>query len=322
MVAYVIRRLMQSVLVLFVLTVLVFLGTYSIGNPVDIFISPLADQATRTMAIEALGLDRPLWQQYLVFMGNLLQGDLGRSFFYNRPAMDLVLSKATATFELAACAMLLAIVIGLPLGLIAGLKYARPVGKPIMALSVLGFSLPSFWVGVMLIMVFSVMLGWLPAGGRGPVKEVFGLQLSVFSREGLAHILLPAINLALFNAALIIRVTQAHVREIMATDYVRFARAKGLSDRRILFVHVLKPVLIPLVTVLGMEFGGLIAFSVVTESIFSWPGIGKLIVDAIFMIDRPVIVADLLIVAMLYILINLVVDILYSILDPRVRHRK
>ena len=322
MLAFLIRRIMQSVVLMLVLTVLTFLGTYSIGNPVDIFISPRADQATRQAAIEALGLDRPIWEQYLTFLGNLLQGDLGRSFFFNRPAVEIVTSRLTATLELATCAMLLAIIVGVPLGLIAGMKYSKPAGKSIMATSIVGFSLPSFWVGVMLILTFSVILGWLPAGGRGPTREILGLQLSVLSLEGLSHIILPSVNLALFNAALIIRVTQAHVRETLSTDYIKFAQAKGLRNRRILFVHVLKPVLIPLITVLGMEFGGLVAYSVVTETIFAWPGIGKLIVDAIFTIDRPVIVVDLLFVAMIYVIVNMIVDILYSVLDPRVRQER
>jgi peptide/nickel transport system permease protein len=188
-----------------------------------------------------------------------------------------------------------------------------------MAGSILGFSLPTFWQGLMFIMVFAVMLGWLPSTGRGAVGSWLGLRSSLFTLDGLAHLVLPALNLALANTALIIRLTRAGVREVVLQDYVRFARAKGLRPGRVVFVHVLRNILIPLVTVLGLELGGLIAFGVVTETIFAWPGMGKLLIDSIYRLDRPVIVAYLMIIVFLFILINLAVDILYSLIDPRVR---
>ena len=188
-----------------------------------------------------------------------------------------------------------------------------------MAGSILGFSLPTFWVGLILILVFAVTLGWLPSTGRGPTTNVFGLQLSIFNWDGLRYALLPAINLALFKLSLIIRLTRAQVREQSLLDYIKFARAKGLSNTRVIGVHLLKNILIPLVTVVGLELGSVIAFAVVTETIFAWPGMGKLVIDSIFQLDRPVVVAYLLVVVFMFILINLVVDILYSVLDPRVR---
>jgi peptide/nickel transport system permease protein len=188
-----------------------------------------------------------------------------------------------------------------------------------MAGSIIGFSLPSFWQGLMFIMVFAVMLGWLPSTGRGQIGTFLGIKSSLFTRDGLAHVILPAVNLALGNAALIIRLTRAGVRETMLQDYVKFARAKGLTQRRVVGVHVLKNILIPLVTVVGLEIGGLIAFAVVTESIFAWPGMGKLIIDSINQLDRPVMVAYLMMIVFLFIIINLVVDVLYSVIDPRVR---
>jgi peptide/nickel transport system permease protein len=189
-----------------------------------------------------------------------------------------------------------------------------------MAGSILGFSLPTFWVGLMLIMVFSVMLGWLPSNGRGPTTQVFGLvPVSFLSIEGLRHLILPATNLALFKLALLIRLTRAGAREALLQDYVKFARAKGLSNRRVICVHVLRNILIPIVTVVGLEFGSVIAFAIVTESVFAWPGMGKLLIDSINVLDRPVIVAYLLVIVFLFIVINLVVDVLYSALDPRVR---
>ena len=190
-----------------------------------------------------------------------------------------------------------------------------------MASSILGFSLPTFWVGIMFIIIFAVVLGWLPSGGRAPTEEFLGLQVSFLSWNGLVHLLLPAVNLALLKISLVIRLTRAGTREVVHQDYIKFARAKGVGDARIIFVHVLKNILIPIVTVLGLEFGSLIAFSVVTETVFAWPGMGKLIIDSINQLDRPVIVAYLMIIVFMFIIINLVVDILYSILDPRVRLR-
>jgi peptide/nickel transport system permease protein len=224
-----------------------------------------------------------------------------------------------ATLELAIAAMLISIVLGIPLGLWAGLKPDSIAGKTIMTGSILGFSLPTFWVGLMLIMVFSVWLGWLPSNGRGPTVELLGVPVSFLSREGLAHLLLPATNLALFKLALIIRLTRAGTREALLQDYVRYARAKGLTESRVVLVHVLKNILIPIVTVIGLEFGSLVAFAIVTESVFSWPGMGKLLIDSINMLDRPVIVAYLCIIVTLFTLINLAVDVAYSLLDPRVR---
>jgi len=210
-------------------------------------------------------------------------------------------------------------VIGLPLGMYAGLHPGRRLSRGIMAGSILGFSLPTFWVGLMLIMLFSVMLGWLPASGRGPTVEIFGFHTSLLSIDGWRHIALPAFNLALLKISLMIRLARAGTREAMLMDYVKFARAKGLPQNLIIRVHVLKNILIPIVTVLGLEFGSLVAFSVVTETIFSWPGMGKLLLEAIQRLDRPVIVAYVMVVVVLFVVINLVVDLLYSVLDPRVR---
>ncbi|MBL8690587.1 MAG: ABC transporter permease, partial [Rhodospirillaceae bacterium] len=278
MTVFIVRRLMQSVVILLVMSVIVFLGVFAIGNPVDILISPDADQLERERAIRALGLDLPLWEQYFVFLRNAVAGDLGRSFVFNEPALRLIFERMPATLELALTAVVLSLVVGIPLGLYAGLRPQTATSKGIMAGSIIGFSLPSFWQGLMFIMVFAVMLGWLPSTGRGQIGTFLGIKSSLFTRDGLAHVILPAVNLALGNAALIIRLTRAGVRETLLQDYVKFARAKGLTPRRVVGVHVLKNILIPLVTVVGLEIGGLIAFAVVTESIFAWPGMGKLII--------------------------------------------
>src|ERR1700757_1009449 len=316
---FVVRRILQAVLVLFVMSVLVFVGVYAIGNPVDILINPLADQLEREQAIARLGLDKPLWMQYWAFLSGALHGDLGRSFVHSTSALGLILERMPATLELALAAMLIAVIFGIPLGLWAGLRPHGIAGRTIMAGSILGFSLPTFWVGLMLIMVFAVMLGWLPASGRGPTTLLFGIPVSFLSLEGWRHLIMPATNLALFKLALLIRLTRAGTREAMLQDYVKFARAKGLSNARVIGVHVLRNILIPIVTIIGLEFGSVIAFAIVTETIFAWPGMGKLLIDSINLLDRPIVVAYLLVTVAMFIVINLIVDILYSVLDPRVR---
>ncbi len=319
---YVINRLLQASLVIAAMAVLVFVGVYAIGNPVDMLISPEADQAEIEATIIRMGLDKPLWQQFLTFVNGALHGDLGTSFIYNEPAVRLILDSFPATLELALAAILIAIVIGIPLGVIAGLKPNGVLGRSIMSVSILGFSLPTFWVGMMFIMLFAVHLGWLPSTGRGETVEVFGIKWSFLTGDGLAHLILPAINLALFKTSLVIRLARAGTREVMMQDYIKFARAKGLSEPRVILVHMLKNMMIPVVTVLGLEFGSVVAFAVVTETVFSWPGIGKLLISSIVHLDRPVIVAYLMLTVMLFVTINFLVDMIYAILDPRVRRKE
>jgi peptide/nickel transport system permease protein len=319
MTIFIIRRLSQSLLVLFITSIIVFAGIYAIGNPIDILIAGDATPAEREQAIRALGLDRSLLEQYAMFLWNGLHGDLGRSFVFNQPSIELILSRMPATLELAFVALVLALAIGIPLGLWAGLRPGTTLDETVMTGSILGFSLPNFWQGMMLIMIFSVWLGWLPSTGRGEVGTVLGIRTSLGTWSGLIHLILPAINLALFKISLVIRLTRSGVRETMLLDFVKFARAKGLPERRIVTVHVLKNIMIPIVTVVGVEFGSIIAFAIVTETIFAWPGMGKLLIDSITRLDRPVVVAYLLVVVTLFIVINFVVDILYSLLDPRIR---
>lgn len=319
MTAFILRRLAQSLLVLFVTSMLVFGGLYVVGDPVEILVHPEADQIEKERARVALGLDKPLPEQYFIFLKGALTGNLGNSFVYARPALEVILERMPATMELAVLAMLISVLLGIPLGLYAGLRPNSPFSRLIMTSSIVGFSLPTFWVGLLLILCFAVTLGWLPSTGRGPTTDVFGLQLSLFSWEGLKYALLPALNLALLKLALIIRLTRAQTREQSLLDYIKFARAKGLKSSRVVGVHLLKNILIPLVTVIGLELGSVIAYAIVTETIFAWPGMGKLVIDSIFQLDRPIVVAYLLVVVAMYIVINLVVDILYSLLDPRVR---
>jgi peptide/nickel transport system permease protein len=284
---------------------------------VDILISPDATQADMEASVIRLGLDKPLSQQFYHYAGGVLLGDLGNSFVYGTPAFELILQRLPATLELALVALFLSIFIGVPLGMIAGLRPESIGGRSIMAGSILGFSLPYFWQGMMLILIFAVILGWLPAGGRGATVHVLGLDLSILTADGLAHLILPAFNLALFKMSLVIRLARAATREAVLQDYVKFARAKGLSERRIVLVHILKTIMIPITTVLGLELASMIAFGIVTETVFAWPGMGKLLINSISLLDRPVIVAYLMLTVFLIVMINLVVDILYSVLDPR-----
>jgi peptide/nickel transport system permease protein len=316
---FIIRRLLQAALIVFIMSLIVFFGVNVIGDPVYMLVSPDADQADIEKAIERLGLNLPIYEQYFKFLNGAWKGDLGDSFIFGEPALKLILHHMPATLELAFTALAMAIVIGIPLGLFAGLYPEQKISKGIMAGSILGFSLPTFWVGLMLIMLFAVVLGWLPSTGRGDTAKLFGLQTSLFTLDGLSHVILPALNLALLKISLAIRLTRSGVREAMGQDYVKFARAKGLNTRRIILVHVMKNIMIPVVTVMGLEFGSLVAFSVVTESIFAWPGMGKLLIDAILQLDRPIVVAYLMIIVLFFVVINLIVDIIYSILDPRVR---
>ncbi|MBP6817831.1 ABC transporter permease [Ferrovibrio sp. MS7] len=319
MLVFIIRRLLQAALVVAVMSVLVFGGIYLLGDPLAVLASPEATEIDREQIAAALGLDQPVWVQYMRFVGSAFSGEFGKSFVYGQPAMSLILERMPATLELAITATVMAVVIGLPLGVYAGLRHESFGARAIMAGSILGFSLPNFWVGLMLIMVFAVQLGLMPASGRGPTVDVMGLHLSVLTAKGWHHILLPAVTLALSKCALIVRLARATAREVMLMDYVKFARAKGLDERRVVGVHILKNILVPVVTVTGLELGALIAFAVITETIFSWPGMGKLLIDSINQLDRPVIVAYLIIVVFLLVVINLVVDILYTVLDPRVR---
>ncbi len=319
MLVYILRRLAQSLFVVGAMMVIVFFGVYLIGNPIDILISPDASLQEIEDTKIRFGFDRPIHVQFLQFVGNAVQGDLGRSFVHGESAVKLILHYMPATLELATLGLVFAIALGLPLGVYAGYRAEQWQGKAIMTGTIFGFSLPNFWVGMLFILFFSVYLQWLPSTGRGETVEILGIHLSVFAPGGLKYMLLPALTLALYKASLVARLARAGTQEALMQDYVKFARAKGVSESRILFVHVLKNILIPIVAVLGLELGSMIAFAVVTETVFAWPGMGKLLIDSITKLDRPVIVAYLMMTVLVFVTINLVVDLLYTWLDPRVR---
>ena len=319
MTTFLVRRLIQSFSVLVAMSLIVFVAIYAIGDPVTLLMDPESTLAEREAVTRKLGLDRPLYEQYFHFLGGVVQGDLGNSYVHNIPALKLILQRLPATLELAFFSMFIAVVAGIPLGVWAGMKPDSMASKGIMTGSILGFSLPTFWVGLMMVLVFSIQLGWLPTIGRGQTVTVFGVEVSFLTVDGIRHLILPAVNMSLYPLSLIIRLTRAGMQETLLLDFVKFARAKGLSNFRVIVVHVLKNIMIPVVTIVGVQFGIILAFAVVTESVFAWPGMGKLIIDSINLLDRPVVVAYLLITVLMFMLINLVVDILYSVLDPRIR---
>jgi peptide/nickel transport system permease protein len=316
--AFLLQRVTQSAVVLFIVSILVFAGVYAIGDPIELLISPESTAEEIEAARIALGLDKSLGEQYWLYLKGLTQGDLGVSFVYNTPTVTLILQRLTATVELGIVAFALSVLMGIPLGLLAGYYSKTPTDHAIMNGSIFMFSLPNFWQGLLFILLFAVWLNWFPAGDRGAVGVILGIETSLATWDGWRHILLPAFNLALFNAALIIRLTRSSIQEVMSSEYVRYARAKGVSNRRILMRHAFRNIQIPLITVLGLELGNLLAYGIITETVFDWPGMGQLLINSIKLNDRPVIVGYLLIVVVLFVVINTIVDILYTLLDPRI----
>ena len=318
--SFLLRRALHAVFVLLTVSLLVFVALYVVGNPVELLVDPQASREDIARTAAALGLDQPLWRQYLRFAARALNGDLGRSFLQGVPVLDLIADRLPATLELATGALLIAAGVGIPLGLRLAARPRAVASRLVSWLSIIAYSLPTFWLGLLLIMGFAVALGWLPPGGRVADRRLFGIAVSFLSLDGWRHLLLPMLNLAVFNTALMVRVVRGNAIAALHADYVRFAQARGLRGSRVLCVHVLRNIAVPLVTLLGMEFGALIGFTVVTESIFGWPGMGKLLIDSITTLDRPVVVAYLLVVTALFVFINLVVDAVCAWLDPRLRY--
>jgi peptide/nickel transport system permease protein len=318
MLGYVVKRLIQMVLVLWVVSLIVFAMMSFTGDPVFMIVPIDATDAEIAQARRLLGLDRSLPEQYAIFLGNMLSGDFGTSYVFRQPALDLILERMPATLELVAVAMALALVVAIPLGVYAGANPGSRTSRAIMSGSLLGISLPGFWVGMVLIFVFAVQLRIFPSSGRGDTVEILGTRLSLLTADGWHHIALPAITLSLGTMAIILRITRAGMMEVTRQDYMRFARAKGVSRSGMLYGHGLKNALIPVVTVFGLQIGDLIAFATITETIFSWPGMGKLLIDSIYRADRPVIVVYLMLVAAIFVVINFLVDIIYTLIDPRI----
>jgi peptide/nickel transport system permease protein len=321
MLGYLIQRLLQSIIVILCVTFVVFVIMYHSGDPVELLLPPEATPLQAEELRHHLGLDKPFHAQYVTFLKNALRGDLGTSFIFNQPAIKLVVERIPATLELALFAMFLAVLMGIPAGIVTAIRPKSFLSKSIMSGSLLGISLPVFWLGIMLVMIFSVILGWLPSSGRGETAVVWGVRIGFVTPSGFVHLILPALTIAIFQLALIIRLVRAGMMEVLLQDFVKFLKAKGLPEKRIVFVHALKNILIPVVTIIGLQLGNIIAFAIVTESIFAWPGMGKLVIDSIHNLDQPVVLAYLLVVSLIFVFLNLIVDIIYTFLDPRIRLR-
>ena len=319
MFGYLIRRVLQSIVVLLCVSFVVFLILYMSGDPVEMMLPPEATQIEIDQLRHHMGLDRPFHVQYGTFMKNALQGDLGRSFVFNKPSIGLIIERTPATLELAIFAMVLAVAIGIPAGLYAAIRPDTRLSKSIMSASLLGISLPVFWLGIILVLVFSVILDWLPSSGRGETAVVMGIRLGIVTWDGFKHLIMPALTIAVFQLALVIRLVRAGMMEVLLQDFVKYLKAKGLSEQRVVFIHALKNILIPVVTIMGLQLGHIIAFAVVTESIFAWPGMGKLVIESIHALDRPVVLAYLLVVSLMFVGLNFIVDVVYTFLDPRIR---
>jgi len=318
MFAFTVRRLIQMVVVLWAVSVIVFLMMTFTGDPVFMVVPIDATQDEIAQARRILGLDRPMIVQYGIFLSGLLQGDFGLSYVFRQPAFDLILERLPATMEMVVVAMIIATVVAIPLGVYAGANPGKPLSRLIMSGSLLGVSLPGFWVGMMLIWVLAVEYRIFPSSGRGDVGTIFGMQTSLATASGWHHIILPAFTLSVGTLAILLRMTRAGMMEVTRQDYMKFARAKGVSRRGVLYGHGLRNALIPVVTIFGLQLGDLIAFATITETIFAWPGMGKLLIDSIYRADRPVIVVYLMLVALIFVVINFLIDVLYTFIDPRI----
>jgi len=315
MIKYILNRLFHSVLVMFTISFIVFFIMFKAGDPVELMLPPDATQQDVIDMKVALGLDKSFIVQYQKFLINVSQGNLGNSFIYGQPALDIVFERMPATMELAVIAMIISILVGIPLGIVSSIKPNSILSRIIMFFSLAGISVPVFWTGMILVLIFSVILGVLPSSGRG---EVY-LFTSAFTWDGIRHLIMPVVTLSVFQLALILRLTRTGMMEVLMQDYIKLAAAKGVPRKVIVYYHALKNTLIPLITIIGIQFGQLVAFTIVTETIFAWPGTGKLIIDSIQNLDRPIVVAYLLVISFIFVAINFVVDVLYTFVDPRVR---
>lgn len=296
-----------------------FLLFQYVGDPVVFLLGQDAKPEQIRQLRADLGLDRPFFVQFWHFLINAAQGEFGLSLRQGAKVSRLILERLPATLELSIVAAILALVIGLPMGVYAALRRGTFISQTLMALSLLGVSLPTFLIGILLILVFSVWLGWLPSFGRGDTVNIAGWTTGLLTRDGLVHMVLPAITLAIFQLTLIMRLVRSEMLEVLRTDYIKFARARGLSDRAIHFGHALRNTLVPVITITGLQLGSLIAFAIITETVFQWPGMGLLFIQAVTYADIPVMAAYLCLIALIFVVINLIVDLLYFAVDPRLR---
>jgi len=319
MFAFIISRLLQAIPVLLVVGFISYAMFAFVGDPVSIMLGQDFTEAQRTLLVHQLGLDQPFFVQYAHYMWAMLHGQFGISYRLARPVSDLILERLPATIELALAAATLALVIGVPMGVYTGIRRNGLLARVFMIFSLVGVSLPTFLIGILLILVFAVVLGWLPSFGRGDVVKFTYWSTGFLTTSGLRSLILPAITLGMFQMTLIMRLVRSEMMEVLRSDYVKFARARGLSERVINFGHALKNTLVPVITIVGLQIGGLLGFSIVTETVFQWPGMGLLLVQSIGVADIPVMSAYLMLIALVFVCINLIVDLLYYAVDPRLR---
>ena len=319
MIAFILRRLIQSVIVMIAVAFISFLLFQYVGDPVSFLLGQDATPEEVREMRAALGLDQPFFVQFWHFLGNAVQGDFGMSLRQAAKVSGLIAERFPATLELALVAAVLALVVGIPMGVYTALRRGSFMSQVFMAISLLGVSLPTFLIGILLILVFAVGLGWFPSFGRGDTVQLGWWSTGLLTLDGWHHIVLPAITLAIFQLTLIMRLVRAEMLEVLRTDYIKFARARGLSNRAIHFGHALKNTLVPVMTITGLQLGGLIAFAIITETVFQWPGMGLLFIQAVTFADVPVMAAYLCLIALIFVVINLIVDMLYVVVDPRLR---
>ena len=322
MFAFILRRLAQAVIVMVSVALIAFMLFQYVGDPV-VFLLGQDATAEQVRELRAdLGLDQPFFVQFWHFLANAVQGEFGLSLRQGAKVSRLIAERLPATMELAMVAAVLALAVGIPMGVYAALKRGTFMSQVFMTVSLLGVSLPTFLIGILLILVFAVNLGWFPSFGRGDVVQLGWWSTGLLTAKGWLHITLPAITLAIFQLTLIMRLVRAEMLEVLRTDYIKFARARGLTDRAVHFAHALKNTLVPVMTITGLQLGGLIAFAIITETVFQWPGMGLLFIQAVTFADIPVMAAYLCLIALIFVVINLVVDLLYFAVDPRLRAEK
>ena len=319
MLAFVLRRLLQAVIVMLTVAFVAFMLFQYVGDPVSSMLGQDATPEQREQLRADLGLDAPFPLQFARFVGNAVRGDFGLSLRQGRKVSALIAERFPATLELSLAAAVVALAVGVPLGVYAALRRGSFGAQLAMTGSLLGVSLPTFLVGILLILVFAVLLGWLPSFGRGETVALGAWSTGLLSADGWLHLILPALTLSIFQLALILRLVRAEMLEVLRTDYIKFARARGLPDRIVHFGHALKNTLVPVITITGLQLGGLIAFAIITETVFQWPGMGLLFIQAVQFADIPVMSAYLCLIALIFVLINLAVDLLYFAVDPRLR---
>ena len=319
MLVFLIRRVLQAILVMLVVTLLAFILFRYVGDPVTIMLGQDATDLDRERLRQSLGLDQSAMLQFWNFLQNAAQGEFGLSLRQGQSVSELIKDRLPATVELSIVAAFLALFIGLPLGVYTALKRNSWISQAILSFSLLGISLPTFLIGILLILVFSVQLGWLPSYGRGETVQIGWWSSGLLTLDGLKHLILPAITLCLFQLTLILRLVRSEMLEVLRADYIKFASARGLTQQAIHFGHALKNTMIPVITITGLQLGGIIAFSIVTETVFQWPGMGLLFIQAVQFADVPVMAAYLCLIALVFVTINLIVDLLYFVVDPRLR---